>query len=116
MRQLMLIPALAFALPVLAADLVGEWSTEPNNCDELRVIYSADGAHPTKVNAGGEWVVVNESTWERDGDVILVTTGARTDAWDIVELDEERLHLANQDPEAAEHGAAESELYRCEPR
>ena len=118
MRTLLTGLSLAVLLPVsaLAADLVGEWSNEPDNCDEMRVIYGADGDHPTKINAAGDWVVVNEATFERDGDVVSVTQDGRTDFWDIVELDDERVHMVNQDPEAEEFGVGETELFRCEPR
>lgn len=118
MRYLLVTVLVAAAFPatVLAADVVGEWSNEPGNCDEMRVTYAEDGNHPTEINAGGEWVVVNEATWERDGDVVHVTQDGRTDSWDIVELDEEHLYMVNQDPEAEEYGVGETELYRCPPR
>ena len=118
MRKFVTIVSLAFLFPVgaMAADLVGEWSNEPENCDEMRILYTEEGEHPTKINADGNWVVVNEATWQRDGDVVAVTQDGRTDFWDIVELDDERVHMVNQDPEAEEFGVAETELYRCDPR
>lgn len=118
MRMLMTAGLLTAMLPatVLAQELVGEWSNDPDNCDEMRIIYRENGEHPTEVNADGDWVVVNESTWERAGDVVYVTTEGRTEAWDIEHLDEERAHLVNQDPAADELGAGEREIHRCPPR
>lgn len=118
MRYLILILMFAGGLPAtaMAQEVVGEWSNESGNCDEMRVIYEENGDHPTVVNANGEWVEVSENTWERDGDVVYVSTDTRTDAWDIVELTDEYLHMVNQDPEAEEYGVGETELYRCPPR
>lgn len=107
---------LTLGAPALAQEVTGEWSTDADACGEMRVVYAEDGSHPTEVNADGEWVVVNESTWERDGDVLHVTTQGRTESWDIVHLDAERMELVNQDPEAEELDAGRSELFRCEPR
>lgn len=107
---------LAFPVAGLSQTLVGEWSNDPGSCDELRIVYGDDGQHPTEINADGEWVVVNESTWEREGDVVYVTTEGRTEAWDIVHLDDETARLVNQDEGAEELGAGESEIHRCPPR
>lgn len=109
---------LLLAAPVagLAQTLVGEWSNDPDSCDELRIVYGEDGDHPTEINADGEWVVVNESTWEREDDVVYVTTEGRTEAWDIVHLDDESARLVNQDEGAEELGAGEREIYRCPSR
>lgn len=118
MRRLMATGFLAAMLPVaaLAQELVGEWSNDPDNCEKMRILYKENGDHPTEINADGNWVVVNEGTWERDGDVISVTTDGRTEAWDIEHLGEERAHLVSQDPAAEDLGAGEREIYRCPPR
>ncbi|MFU8830684.1 MAG: hypothetical protein ACNA7J_00890 [Wenzhouxiangella sp.] len=105
------------SVAVFGAELIGEWSNDPDNCDEMRVIYAEDGSNPTKIKAGGEWVEVSEgTTWEREGDELYVQTGARVDTWTIAQLDEQALHLVNQDPEAAEFGVGEAQFYRCDPR
>ncbi len=116
-KQLALGGALALFAPfAMSADVVGEWSNEPDNCDDMRVVYAEDGHNPTLVNADGDWVEVSESSWERDDNLLYVQTGARQDVWDIERLDDEELHLVNQDPEAADHGAGEARFYRCDPR
>ena len=103
--------------PLLAAELVGEWSLSQDECDEMRVIYTADGDNPTKVNAAGDWVEVSEpTTYEFDGENLVVETAARRDAWTVTTLTENRLEMVNQDPDAAEHGAGEASFVRCGPR
>lgn len=100
-----------------AAELVGEWSLGSGQCDEMRVVYTADGENPTVVNADGDWVEVSEpTTYEFDGTNLVVETEVRRDIWEVTTLTEDRLEMVNQDPEAAEHGAGEASFVRCGSR
>jgi|GEM_PF-4631128 len=113
---LLLIFGLMLSASADSGQLAGEWSNEPGNCDELRIVYGEDGRHPTEIQADGEWVIVNESLWKRDGEVVEVTTDGQTETWQIDHLDDERAVLINQDDQARELGAGEVELFRCPPR
>lgn len=112
-----IVAGMLWALPAAAAEVQGEWSLSPDQCDEMRVVYAADGSNPTVVNADGDWVEVSEpTTWERDGDILVVSTEARTDTWEITNLTGDRLEMVNQSETAAEHGAGEASFHRCPPR
>lgn len=107
---------MAISQQALAEELVGEWANDPDECDQMRVIYVDDGDHLTKIYAGDEWQIVNESEWERDGDDVFITTSGHVAAWTIEKLDNDEMHLVNQDPEAEELGVAEARFFRCDPR
>lgn len=109
--------AALWALPLAAAEIEGEWSLTADECDEMRVVYADDGSNPTLVNADGDWTEVSEpTTWEKDGDTLVVSTEARTDTWEITELSDERLEMVNQSASAEEEGAGEASFHRCPPR
>lgn len=117
MRVCAIMAGALWALPAAAAELQGEWSLSPDECDEMRVVYAADGSNSTLVNADGDWVEVSEpTTWEFDGEVLMVTTEARQDTWDVTMLSDERLEMVNRSESAAEHGAGEASFHRCPPR
>lgn len=105
--------ALLAAAPLAAQELVGEWSTSAGKCSEMRVIYTADGATRTVINADGDWTPVSEGTYEQaDGAVTLHTPdGSRT--LTIDELSADTLVLINDNPAAVEAGAERSEYVRC---
>lgn len=114
--MLSLLSVSAISQQALAAELTGEWANEPNECDQMRVIYADDGQHLTKINVEGIWQLINENEWYREGDEVFIRSPAHVAEWTIERLDEEELHMVNQDPEAVELGAGEAQFYRCDPR
>jgi hypothetical protein len=118
MRKAILITSMlglsALCSQAMAAELKGEWANSADECDQLRTVYADGGEHLTKMNVEGNWQLINESLWERNGDDLYITTDGHVAEWVIDKLDGEELHLVNQDPEAEELGVGEARFVRCD--
>jgi hypothetical protein len=103
----------AAAVASQPAAIVGEWSPEASLCDEVRLVWTADGRHESMSFDDGRWQVAASAPYRREGDAFVHTYQGVTERMRFVDLGNGRARFDN---DRNKPPLDKVELVRCPPR